>query len=100
MTRGTTPTLRIKVVGIDVTELDELYLTIKQGKTEITKRESDISTDAENNKILVPLSQQETLRFNDGFVSIQLRAITVMGNAIASTIKTIPLSHILMEGEI
>ncbi len=37
MYRGTTPTLRVRVTGVDVSELSGIYLAIRQGDAEITK---------------------------------------------------------------
>lgn len=37
MYRGTTPTLKVHVKGIELAQLESVYFTIKQGKTEITK---------------------------------------------------------------
>lgn len=102
MRRGTTPVLRVNVTGIEVTELNEIYLTIKQGTTELTKRETEIEKDtsAGQNLLLVPLTQEETLKFKDGSLQIQLRSRTLHDKVIASGIVVETLDHILMEGEI
>lgn len=102
MRRGTTPTVKINVDGISVTELDEIYLTFEQRGLEITKRETDITKDTigGKNMLKVNLTQEETLSFKDGNIQIQFRAKTLMGTVVASTIVTDTLEHILMEGEI
>lgn len=102
MKRGTTPTLQITVTGIDVQYLTSIFLTLKQKKVEITKRETDIVKvyDETNNRLDVQLTQKETLSLEDGMVNIQLRAITSQGKAIASNIRTIPVDHILRDGVI
>lgn len=100
MRRGTTPTLNIKVEGADVKDFRDIYLTIKQYNVEIDKRETDIEKDEAENKLIVPLTQEETLSFKDGTVNIQLRATVGLDGAVASNIVTLPLEHILMEGEI
>ena len=102
MRRGTTPTLKCDITGVNVADLDNIYLTIKQSSVELTKRENEITKDTSDgkNRLLVSLTQEETLEFRDGMVQIQLRATLAGGNAIASNIKTVPLDHILMEGEI
>lgn len=99
MRRGTTPTLHIKVKGVEVEKLTSIYLTIKQGTKELTIREDDVYIDAEDNSLEAPLSQQETLDFSDGYVNVQLRAM-IDDCAVASDIKTVPMEHILREGEI
>lgn len=99
MYRGTTPTLYIEVEGVEVTKLTSIYLTIKQNTKELTAREGAITINEEENRLEVPLTQEETLEFNDGYVNVQLRAM--IGNkAVASDIKTVPIEHILKEGVI
>ena len=98
MRRGTTPTLRVKVRGIAVEELTTMYLTIKQGSVELTKDNFEI--DDTENRLIVTLTQAETLAFDDGACQIQLRAMTRKGQAVASTIVTMRWEHILLEGEI
>lgn len=99
MTRGTTPTLEIRIEGIDINELLQIFLTIQQGKTEITKENKDIEI-GEENTILVYLTQEETLSFAKGYIWVQLRAITQDGLAVASDIEGIAIEGILKEGKI
>ena len=114
MRRGTTPTLRIKVKGIGVEEFDSIFLTIKQGNREITwlndgadasivlsqVGDNPVEIDVDENRILVTLTQEETLYYNDGACQIQLRATTNREVAVASSIVTRQWEHILLEGEI
>lgn len=100
MRRGTTPTLRIKVKGIAVEELDSIFLTLKQGNKELTKENDDVQIDEDENRLLVTLTQEETLNFNDGACQIQLRATTTKGAVVASSIVVKQWEHILMEGAI
>lgn len=100
MRRGTTPVLTINVNGIDVSEFSSIYITFEQGAKEITKEIDDVTLDTENNRIIVSLSQSETLSFKDGELKVQLRAITNQGKAVASTIKKLDVGHILKEGVI
>lgn len=100
MYRGTTPTLRIKVEGIEVNLLTSIFLTIKQGKYELTKTEADITKNVQENRLDVELTQEETLAFNDGNVNIQLRSILANEKVVASNIQTVPINHILRDGEI
>lgn len=97
MRRGTSPTLIIKVRGVEVSDLTSIFLTLKQGSKELTARETDITINTDDNALEVPLTQTETLDFDDGYVNIQLRAM-VGTKAIASDIKTVPMEHILKEG--
>lgn len=99
MRRGTTPTLKIKVKGIAITQLKTVYITIRQGQKELTKTNNDIEIE-DGNVISVFLSQEDTLKFFGGHVDIQLRAVTCNGVAVASDIKRIPIGRILKEGVI
>lgn len=100
MKRGTTPTLKLKVTGIDVSILTSIYITLEQGIKELTKSGDDVVVDPEENALYIYLTQEETLDFKDGDAKIQLRAITDNDTAIASNIKTVPIGHILKEGVI
>lgn len=100
MRRGTTPAIKVRLKGIELSTLQSLYLTFEQGNIELTKNLDDVTIDASDNSLSVTLSQQETLGFNDGDVKVQIRAMTVDGDAIASNIKTVSLGHILKEGVI
>ncbi len=86
MRRGTTPTLKIKVIGMDVALFKSVYITIKQGSEELTKTNEDIEI-KDGNILSVFLDQEDTLKFLGGHVDIQLRAVTENGLAVASNIK-------------
>lgn len=100
MQRGTTPTLEIKITGIDVSELESIYVTLKQYQKEVTKTTEDITIDEINNTLYVPLSQEDTLTLARGYVYVQMRAVTKDGLAVASDVKMITMEEILKEGVI
>lgn len=101
MRRGTTPTLTITVTGMDVTDLKTIKVTFKQGNIELTKATDDVTIDAENNAISVPLTQEDTLKFGSGAVNVQIRGLLADGvTAIASAIKSFSMDKILMDGVI
>lgn len=106
MRRGTTPTLKLKITGIDVDKLADIYVTLEQeadhccNQVQITKRETDLTIDAENNIIELPLTQEETLKFKQASVQIQIRATTTDGNKIATSIASANVYKILYEDEI
>lgn len=100
MTRGTTPTLEIKLTGIEVAELESVYVTLRQYKTEVTKSTEDITIDEISNTLYVPLSQEDTLTLTRGYVYVQMRAVTKDGLAVASGIKMVPVEEILKGGVI
>lgn len=95
MRRGTTPTLEIKVTGIEVMELESIYVTLSQYKKQVTKSTEDITVDEISNTLYVPLSQEDTLKMTRGYIYIQMRAVTKDGLAVASGIKMVPVEEIL-----
>lgn len=102
MTRGTTPTIIIST-NSNPAEFASMYVTFKQGSIELTKGTDQLRI--EGNRIQVFLDQNDTLMFKAngskaGSVMVQLRAITSEGIAVASNIKSIPVSAILKEGVI
>lgn len=103
MRRGTTPTIRVTVADADITGM-RIYLTLESGRTEIT-RENDsleISLEDGDTVILCRLTQAETLAFKPGQrCEVQIRAIDNGGAvALASTIGSIPVDRILLDGEL
>ena len=91
MIRGTTPTLEIKITGIEVTELESIYVTLSQYQKQVTKQTEDITAEEISNTLYVPLSQE---------VYVQMRAVTKDGLAVASEIVMKTMEEILKEGVI
>lgn len=98
MRRGTTPTLKIRITGIPVEELKSIYVTLKQGTTELTKDNGDI--EIEGDTLSVPLSQYDTLCMDRGRIEVQVRAVTNTGLATASNITSFFMENILKDGVI
>lgn len=99
MRRGTTPTLQITVTGLTDIEVQNLYLTLRQGQTTIEKTESGVTIDGE--VISATLTQDETLSFVAKVdVALQLRVLSTNNTAYASNIVTVPVEAILKEGVI
>ena len=73
MRRGTTPTIKIKLKGCDINNLEKIYVTFQ---------DETLQLDAMKN------------------VLIQVRAKTKDENVIASNIKSVPVEDILKEGMI
>ena len=93
MRRGTTPTLVINIKGIDMSTIAEWYVTVAQDSVQITKTGTDLTI--EGTLISMPLTQQETMKFKSGEVSVQIRAKTTENVVIASGIETIDIDRIL-----
>lgn len=100
MRRGTTPDIIMTLEGIDFECLTDVYITFKQDKNLITKTKQDVSYDEEKKQINVHLTQEDTLSWHNGYVFIQLRALTDSGNAVATDIVQLNVDAILKEGVI
>lgn len=100
MRRGTTPTLEIKLTGIEVAELESIYVTLSQYQKQVTKQTEDITVNETSNTLYVPLSQEDTLTLERGYVYVQMRAVTKDGLAVASEIVMKTMEEILKEGVI
>lgn len=100
MIRGTTPTLEVKITGIEIAELESVYITLKQYQKEVTKSTEDITVDEISNTLYIPLSQEDTLTLSRGYVYVQMRAVTKDGLAVASEIVMKTMEEILKEGVI
>lgn len=99
MRRGTTPTIKATIVGLQGIEIDEIFLTIKQLGIEIEKSGSDIAVDGDG--ISATLTQQETLSLAGGSsAAIQVRVLSKNGTAYATNIANLPVGTILKEGVI
>ena len=61
----TTPTLSLKVKGVDITSASHVYVTLNNGTGSMTKDENDItmSTSGSDTVISVPFTQEETRLF-------------------------------------
>lgn len=100
MTRGTTPTIKIKPKNCDVSLLDSIYITFKQYEKTLEKSGDDIEVDKDQNMLIVRLTQEDTLYFYAVDVNVQIRATTKDGQAIASEVFKLPMHNILKNGVI
>ncbi len=91
MRRGTTPAIDIKINGIDCDYIEKCFVTIKQNANEKTYQ---VSPD-DKGSLKVCLSQNDTLSFSSGIVSIQVKAKLKDGNVVASSIYRAYMHEIL-----
>lgn len=98
MIRGTTPT-HVFETDVDLRNF-RIYITYKQrGSIVIEKTNEDCTITSTS--VTVKLTQDDTLRFNiDAPVKIQIRAVAVSGDAIASDIIDTTAREILKDGVI
>lgn len=85
--RYTTPTLELRIEGIDLTEC-ELLVTFSQGTQRLDVTPSNVTYDGSTH-ILVDLSQEQTAMFFDGPVNAQVNWIDVAGNRDATKIASL-----------
>lgn len=97
MRRGTTPEITINVKGISIDALKNIEITFEQNGIKVVKTDN-ISMDYDNNTLSVWLSQDETLMFNVGIVSVQVRAVLNESEiVIASKIRQMSMEKVLNE---
>lgn len=92
MIRGTTPTHDFDV-PFDTNTIDELEIAYSQGKDVVLIKTKD-ECELNGNNISVQLTQDETLRFKEGFTTIQLRVLRE-GTVMACKAFVIPVGRCL-----
>lgn len=91
--RGTTPTHTFRV-PIDLTSAAVLKVYYKQGYEVLVEKEKpDLVVTPST--ITVQLTQEETLRFADGQIKMQIRARMPNGKAVKSKVKTTSADELL-----
>lgn len=98
MYRGTTPT-NVFRTDVDLENASVLFVSYKQnGKVVLEKSLEDVSV--KKTLVTVNLTQKETLLFQDGIVTIQIRAKFLDNTAIASNLIRTTAEEIVKDGEI
>lgn len=98
MYRGTTPT-NVFRTDVDLDNASVLFVSYKQnGKVVLEKSLEDVSI--KKTLVTVNLTQKETLLFQDGIVTIQIRAKFPDNTAIASNLIRTTAEEIVKDGEI
>lgn len=98
MYRGTTPT-NVFRTDVDLENASVLFVSYKQnGKVVLEKSLEDVSI--KKTIVTVNLTQKETLLFQDGIVTIQIRAKFPDNTAIASNLIRTTAEEIVKDGEI
>ena len=100
MIRGTSPTIVLKLIGMDLDRIETAYVTFKQGRRGITKITTGDDVTITEEGLEVFLSQEDTLEFKPGEVQIQVRGMTTDNVAFATDIVTREMNDILQEGVI
>lgn len=93
MIRGTTPTVMFHLNGLAYEDIKKLYLTFEHGTKQLTKTEYEY----DKRVYSVKLTQEETLLYSAGTVKVQVKVLLIDGTVVASPIKTLSMTDILME---
>lgn len=98
MKQGTTPTILLTVKDRDLTD-KSVYVSFRFNGKQITKTNSDMNiTYTEPDTILaVMLSQQETLAFLPGTISVDVRWVDNEGNAEGTNIAMLSVSEAILK---
>ena len=99
MRRYTTPTLPLTIDDIDFSEVSVFRVSIEQDKIELLKviNGNDPHVDADHKTIYVPLTQEETASFCEGYVAIQVRFKYNNNSIDATDIVNEPIERVLDE---
>lgn len=96
--RGTTQEVTITIIGWNLTGCD-IYVTFKQGARKVTRKTMDSVTYANNaTKIVLTLTQQETLTFEDKKSGlVQVRWVDASGDAHKTKTAKFDVDELLYE---
>lgn len=103
MYRGSTPEITIVLPDkVDLEEMSQIWVTIKNFYTKITKSltDGDVTVDAENHKVKIALTQEETLSLSPGEAKVQVRFLTTADIAFPTNEMVMTVKDILEGGVI
>ena len=103
MIRGTTPTFTLTLSDntIDLGDAENVYVTLRQGKTDITKSGTDLTID--DNVVSVFLTQEESLDLSESTtaeVQVNWTYLDTDGTTVrraATKVKEIPITKQLLK---
>ena len=96
--RGTTPTLTLYVEDVDLSNLKDIVVSLRQGDTLISKHKEDQDVTVSSDHVSVNLNQTETLKFNPyDIVEVQIKGQDESGQVFATDILRVSVSDILDE---
>lgn len=101
--RGTTPTIIVNVRSdINLSQITNVWAYIyQQGNIIIDKQLTDVTIDTINRKIIIPLSQENTLALKaDTGALFQIRLFLLNGTALATVATNIIVQEVYKNGVI
>lgn len=100
MYRGTTPTITIET-DTDLTRAQYVVVTMEDfDGNEISVDSKSGNMKITSTAISAKFTQEQTLSLSQGKVRIQIRAVDLSGNAIASNIMSASIDDVLKDGVI
>ncbi len=97
-TRGTTPYYTIHFDGIELDQIDDIYVTFSQPRKGNILTVSNVERTAEG--FYIHLTQEQTLSLDRGSIYMQIRFTDVNGEAYATEQWDDEVSDVLQEGVI
>ena len=96
MYRGTTPTLIFNInSSIDLSSIKQVWITFEDAD-ETTFTKDDVAIDVENKRIILELTQEQTLKFT-GKINCQMRILDSNDKALCSPILKTSFNRIIKE---
>lgn len=99
MIEWTTPTHRHVVRGIDLSAYD-VYVSYKQGRTELSIAADSVEYDGTDTTVTVSLTQRQTGQFKAGTAKVQINWVTPDGKRDAVLVKSVEVDENLMQKEV
>ena len=94
MIRATTPTHRFTLPFDYAQYVKKILITYSQsGEIVLEKKENDVQIDG--NIVSYKLTQEETKLFSNGYVSVQVRVLTLNNEALASEKYSVHIDNVL-----
>lgn len=100
MFRGTTPTITFNIVtSLDLDKIDKLSVAIenRQGTRKRFYSKEQIVINSDENKLILGLTQDDTLYFSAGKIKIQLKVKMNDGKVYACSVQETMLNEIIDE---
>ena len=96
MIQGTTPTIRLKIDALDLTQCHDLHVTLKQAGHD--RRDfSGAALDVEEHAVQLYLTQEQSLMLAQNKCDVQVNGLTASGVRWATKVKTIEIGKQLLQ---
>lgn len=103
MTRGSTASIEVILEDVSSSDINKLYMTVRQKTLVLTKVSSSEGEDVlywneeDGLHVEIELTQEETLQFRYGVAEVQVRGVRNDGSIFASEICTIDVNRVLFD---